>query len=83
MTRLDLCFLRFIFETGTQHIVGVQPLVSGRRFHRGDVRNLLRDLETVRHVARSIGLLLNADKCEIITHDIAVAAIIRVVLANI
>ena len=36
----------------------------------GHVSKLLNDLETVRRVGSSIGLLLNEDKCEIITDDV-------------
>jgi hypothetical protein len=35
----------------------------------GDVSSLLSDLETVRRVGPTIGLILNKDKCELITSD--------------
>jgi len=49
----------------------------------GDVTSLLSDLETVRRVGPSVGLLLNEDKCEIVTSDNGVVSSLRTVLPNI
>lgn len=49
----------------------------------GDVNSLLYDLETVRRVGPTIGLLLNEDKCEIVTDEANVIASFRAVLPNI
>jgi hypothetical protein len=49
----------------------------------GNVHSLLSDLETVRRVGPSIGLLLNEDKCEIITDDVSLVASLRAVMPNI
>jgi hypothetical protein len=49
----------------------------------GVVSSLLRDLETVRCVGPSVGLLLNEDKCEIVTDDDSVVADIKSVLPSV
>jgi len=49
----------------------------------GIVSNLIEDLETVRRVGPTIGLLLNEDKCEIVTDDASVVASIRAVLPTV
>ena len=49
----------------------------------GDVSSLLHDLNTVMRVGPSIGLLLNEDKCEVITSDDNVVACIRTILPSI
>ncbi len=49
----------------------------------GNVSSLLCDLEAVRSVGPAIGLVLNEDKCEIITDDDSVVAAIRAVMPNI
>jgi hypothetical protein len=43
----------------------------------GDVEVLLQDLETVRRVGRTIGLVLNEQKCELVTDDSDVIAQFR------
>jgi len=42
----------------------------------GHVSSLLCDLQTIRGVGPSIGLVLNEDKCEIVTDDVSVIIII-------
>jgi len=49
----------------------------------GDVDTLIKDLCTVREVGRSIGLLLNENKCEIVTDDKTVASSLQAVLPNV
>ena len=49
----------------------------------GDVSNLLHDLDIVRRVGPTIGLVLNDAKCEIITSDDNVVASIRAAMSNI
>jgi len=49
----------------------------------GDVNSLLSDLETVQRVGPTISLLLNEEKCEIVTSDDSVASSLRTVLPNI
>ena len=49
----------------------------------GHVSSLLSDLETVRRVGPSIGLVLNEDKCEIVTDDVSVVASMKAVMPNI
>jgi len=51
----------------------------------GHVSSLLCDLETIRGVGPSIGLigLLNEDKCEIVTDDISVVASMMAIMPNI
>ena len=45
--------------------------------------SLLSDLETVRRVGPTIGLVLNEDKCEIVTDDVSVVASMKAVMPNI
>lgn len=49
----------------------------------GNVESLLNDLETVRRVGPTIGLILNEEKCEIITGDVNVVATLQAVMPNI
>ena len=49
----------------------------------GDVSSLLYDLDTVRRVGPTIGLVLNDAKCEIITNDDNVVNVIRAAMPNI
>jgi hypothetical protein len=49
----------------------------------GEVSSLLSDLETVRRVGPTIGLILNEDKCELITGDDNVIAGIKAAMPNI
>ena len=49
----------------------------------GDVSSLLYDLDTVRRVGPTIGLVLNDAKCEIITNDDNAVASIRAAMPNI
>ena len=49
----------------------------------GNVSSLLCDLETVRCVGPSIGLVLNEEKCEIITDDVSLVATLKAVMPNI
>ena len=44
---------------------------------------MLSDIETVRRVDPSIGLVLNEDKCEIVTDDVSVVASMKAVMHNI
>ena len=48
-----------------------------------DVSSLLHNLETVRRVGPTIDLLLNEDKCELVTDDDRVVAKMRAVMPNI
>ena len=49
----------------------------------GHVTRLLSDLETVRRVGPTIGLVLNDEKCEIVTDDVSVFASMKAVMPNI
>ena len=49
----------------------------------GVVSSLLRDLEIIRRVGPSVGLLLNENKCEIVTDDDSVVAEIQSVLPRV
>jgi hypothetical protein len=49
----------------------------------GHVSSLLSDLATVRRVGPQIGLVLNEDKCEIVTDDVSVVASMKAVMPNI
>ena len=49
----------------------------------GNVESLLLDLETVRRVGPTIGLILNEDKCEIITDDVSVIVKLQAVMPKI
>lgn len=49
----------------------------------GHVSSLLSDLATVRRVGPQIGLVLNEDKCEIVTDDVSVVASLKAVMPNI
>ena len=49
----------------------------------GVVSSLLRDLEIIKRVGPSVGLLLNEDKCEIVTDDDSVVADIQSVLPRV
>ena len=49
----------------------------------GELHDLLHDLDTVRRVGPTIGLLLNEDKCEIVTNDDSVVSSFRTVMPNI
>ena len=49
----------------------------------GELRDLLHDLDTVRRVGATLGLLLNEDKCEIVTNDDSVVSSFRTVMPNI
>jgi hypothetical protein len=43
----------------------------------GDVTNLLHDLDIVKSVGSKLGLLLNERKCELVTADAHVLAVVR------
>ena len=49
----------------------------------GHVSSLLCDLETVRRVGPTIGLVLNEEKCEIVTNDISVVTSMKAIMPNI
>ena len=49
----------------------------------GHVSNLIVDLETVRRGGPTVGLVLNEDKCEIVTDDTIVVARMKAVMPNI
>ena len=49
----------------------------------GHVSSLLVDLETVHRVGPAIGLVLNEEKCEIVTDDVDVVTSTKAVLLNI
>jgi hypothetical protein len=49
----------------------------------GESRDLLQDLDTVRRVGATFGLLLNENKCEIVINDNGVVSSFRVVMPNI
>jgi hypothetical protein len=49
----------------------------------GQISSLLSDLEAVRRLGPKIGLVLNEDKCEIVTDDVGVVASMKAVMPNI
>jgi hypothetical protein len=49
----------------------------------GELRDLLHDLDTVRRVGATLGLLLSEKKCEIVTDDDVVVSSFRAVMPNI
>jgi len=49
----------------------------------GELSDILHDLDTVRRVGPTIGLLLNENKCEIITNDDIVVSSIQAIMPNI
>jgi hypothetical protein len=49
----------------------------------GELRNLLHDLDTVRRVGATLGLLLSDNKCEIVTNDDVVVSMFRAVMTHI
>ena len=49
----------------------------------GELCDLLQDLDTVRRVGPTLGLLLNENKCEIVTNDDCVVSSFRAIMPNI
>ena len=49
----------------------------------GCVDDLLHDLETVRRIGPTLGLVLNEGKCEIVFDDVSVVASVKAVMPNI
>jgi hypothetical protein len=49
----------------------------------GCVDGLLHDLESVRRIGPTLGLVLNEDKCEIVSDDVSVVASVKAVMPNI
>ena len=49
----------------------------------GCVDGLLHDLQTVRRIGPTLGLVLNEDKCEIVSDDVSVVESVKAVMPNI
>ena len=77
-----LLFFWHFIKIGLQHDVRIQFMVPWRWVSRRWWSHL-HDLETVRRVSQTIGLMLNEDKCEIVSDDISVVATVKAVTPSI